>query len=137
MDPEFLLLVASFFVIATVYSSAGFGGGSSYLAVLSVALHEYSQMRTIALVCNLVVVLGSVWLFWKAGQWSWRLAAPLLALSVPMAYLGASLSLNPEAFFGLLGGALIAAAVAMVVQEQRLAHVTDRSPGRSGAIAFS
>ena len=54
-----ILLCIGFFMVATLYSSVGFGGGSSYLALLTIVLTSFFAIRSIALVCNLIVVSSS------------------------------------------------------------------------------
>ena len=44
-----------FFLVAFVYSSVGFAGGSSYLLVLTLAGVAHRESAPVALVCNLVV----------------------------------------------------------------------------------
>ena len=59
------LLCILFLIIALIYSSVGFGGGSSYLALLALMSVSFYVMRSLALVCNIVVVGGSVYWFLK------------------------------------------------------------------------
>ena len=54
-----------FLIIAFVYSSVGFGGGSSYLAVLAMYNLPYQEMRLTALICNIIVVTGGVYIYIK------------------------------------------------------------------------
>jgi len=58
-------LVILFFTVALLYASVGFGGGSSYLAILALSSIAFTEMRAIALFCNMVVVTGNVFLFYK------------------------------------------------------------------------
>ena len=111
MSPEWLALAAGFFAVAALYASVGFGGGSSYLALLALVLAgDTALMRSTALLCNLAVVSGSTWLYARGGHIAWRRALPFVALSVPAAYLGATVRLDDRAFFLLLGATLLAAA---------------------------
>ncbi|MFT4987217.1 MAG: hypothetical protein ACI8U0_002864, partial [Flavobacteriales bacterium] len=59
------ILAWLFFVVAFLYSSVGFGGGSSYLAILTLYGLAYADLRFIALLCNIVVVSGSVILYYR------------------------------------------------------------------------
>nr|WP_221898813.1 sulfite exporter TauE/SafE family protein [Robiginitalea sp. SC105] len=112
-------LALAFFVIALLYASAGFGGGSSYLAILSLSFTEFYEIRTLALLCNLVVVSGSVWLFYRKGYLDWKLCIPFTLASIPMAYIGASFRLEESLFFGILGSALIVSSLALGYQSLR------------------
>lgn len=113
MDYELIYLPLLFFLIALCYAMAGFGGGSSYLAVLALAALPTDEMRATALVCNLIVAGGGVFHFVKAGEMPWRRALPLVLCSVPAAYLGGRIALPREQFLGLLGVVLLLAGLAM------------------------
>ncbi|KAA9345952.1 sulfite exporter TauE/SafE family protein [Adhaeribacter soli] len=106
--PELLLF---FFTIALVYASVGFGGGSSYLAVLALYALPFQEMRLIALCCNIIVVTGGTFFFIRHRQINWKKILPLTLTSVPMAFLGASLKMSKETFYLLLGFSLLAAAI--------------------------
>ncbi len=106
-------LVLLFFIIAFVYSSVGFGGGSSYLAILSLFDINYLMLRVIALLCNITVVTGSVLIFWKHGLLRWKKIWPILLFSVPAAFVGGYLRIGERSFFVLLGTTLILASVTM------------------------
>ena len=119
-----------FFFIALIYSSAGFGGGSSYLAVLSlVPMIDFTEMRILALLCNLTVVTGSVLLFYREKLLLFARILPLVCLSVPFAYLGGTLQISRRFFFVVLGCTLFAAAVLMLFstqgQHRKLPRKTD------------
>ncbi len=111
---EFVLFIL-FFIIALFYSMAGFGGGSSYLAIMTVLNINYLLIRPIALICNIVVVLGGVIIFYRAGFFKWKKITPLIITSIPLAYLGGRFSLTENYFFILLGITLLLAAVFMLL----------------------
>jgi uncharacterized membrane protein YfcA len=113
LPSELLFLLPIFFFIALFYAMAGFGGGSSYLAVLALATLPTTEMRAIALVCNIIVAGGGVVHFVRAGEMPWRRALPLVLCSVPAAFLGGRIALPREQFLGLLGAVLILAGLAM------------------------
>jgi len=114
MDYE---LIFFFFAIAFLYSSVGFGGGSSYLAILSLYSFEYRLLRTIALVCNLIVVSGGTYLFAKQGHINWKKTLPLVLVSVPLAFIGARIPFKENVFFILLGSTLIIAGIIMLLED--------------------
>ena len=111
-----MLLCIGFFVIATLYSSVGFGGGSSYLALLTIFLGSFFAIRSIALVCNLVVVSGSTYLYFKNGHAKLKDFLPFILASIPMAYIGASFRLKESVFFIILGCSLIFSALFLAIQ---------------------
>src|SRR6188472_2770784 len=97
------LLAATFFLIATLYASVGFGGGSSYLAILSLYVKDFLAIKTTGLLCNLVVVSGGSYLFGKRGYFDWKKFLPFLIGGIPMAFYGATIHLSFKAFFVSLG----------------------------------
>ncbi|WP_288446980.1 sulfite exporter TauE/SafE family protein [uncultured Chryseobacterium sp.] len=107
-----------FLLIAFVYSSVGFGGGSSYLAVLAMYSLPYQEIRLTALVCNVIVVIGGVIIYIKNKQVNWKKILPLALISVPMAYLGAVLKISQETFFLILGITLILAALLLWIKTE-------------------
>ncbi len=113
---ELSLLALGFFVIATLYSSVGFGGGSSYLAILTLVFTSFFAIRSTALVCNLVVVGGSTYLYFKNGHFNLKKFLPFVLMSIPFAFLGARFRLQEHIFFIILGGALILSAAALIFQ---------------------
>lgn len=119
---ELFYLIPIFFVIAFVYSSVGLGGGSSYLAVLSLMSLPFVDLRMIALICNIVVVSSSVVLFDKHNYLRWRKIIPLILLSLPLAYLGGRLKLDARFFYLLLGGSLIIGAILMLLDIRRKSY---------------
>lgn len=115
---ESLIIAIIFFIIATVYSSAGFGGGSSYLATLSLFPMAFEDIRMTALICNIVVVCGSVFLFNKYRFLNWKRIIPLIVLSIPMAYLGGKILIGERTFFIILGLSLLLASMAMIIDKR-------------------
>ena len=98
-------LILLFFTAAILYSSVGFGGGSSYLAILALAGIAFTQIRATALLCNIVVVFGNVLLFYEQKNIPWKKVVPIVLWSVPLAYLGGKLSINKTLFFILFNPA--------------------------------
>lgn len=111
---EYLPLI--FFVIALFYSSVGFGGGSSYLAILSLFLTDFYQIRSTALVLNICVVTIGTIIFIRNKVFDLKLFWPFLVSSIPLAYFGAQLRLSQQAFFLVLGSSLILSGVAMMLR---------------------
>lgn len=109
---ESYILVTAFFIIALVYSSVGFGGGSSYLALMAQPFFALlpENIRPVALLCNIIVVTGGTIIFYRQGQIRWREIWPFLVVSVPFAFLGGLWKLKDSTFFVLLGSTLVIAA---------------------------
>lgn len=104
-----------FFIIAFCYSIAGFGGGSSYLAVLALCGLPYLEMKSIALVCNIVVVLNTTFLFQKHKLLNLKKSLPIILFSMPLAYLGGAIQLNEYGFKVVLAGILLLAGLTMLL----------------------
>ncbi|EIJ37643.1 sulfite exporter TauE/SafE family protein [Galbibacter orientalis] len=117
LTPESLSILAlCFFIIAVLYSSVGFGGGSSYLALLTLFFASFFVIRSVALVCNLIVVSGSTYLYYKNGHFDVKKFIPFVATSIPLAFIGASFRLKEYVFFIILGVALMTSAILLVTQ---------------------
>lgn len=114
MSIEFLPYI--FFLIALFYSSVGFGGGSSYLAVLSLFIGDFYEIRSTALVLNVCVVTIGTLAFIRNRVFNIKQFWPFLVSSIPMAYFGAQLRLTQKAFFLILGSALITAGAFMILK---------------------
>lgn len=115
---ESYILVIAFFVIALIYSSVGFGGGSSYLALLAQPFFGLlpETIKPVGLLCNIVVVTGGVIIFYRKGELKWKEIWPFLILSVPAAFAGGYWRLKDSTFFLLLGVTLLLAAVFLWVK---------------------
>lgn len=113
------LLAAGFFVIALIYASVGFGGGSSYTALLTLTVLDPQSIPPVSLLCNLLVVAGSAVHFHCRGHLDRSVAAPLLAGSVPCAFLGGWCPIRQDLFLALLGGTLVLAGGALLVRGWR------------------
>ena len=90
-----------FFLTAILYSSVGFGGGSTYLALLLIWNVPYQVFPIIALCCNIIVVSGNCFNYIKAGNINIKLLTPFLIPSIPLAFIGGSLQLD-KSFFEIL-----------------------------------
>ncbi len=97
-----MLLSILFLVTALLYSSVGFGGGSTYLALLLLWGLPYFIFPVIALSCNIIVVSGNCFNYIRAGNLNFRLLIPYLIGSIPTAYIGGSLTIEKELFKILL-----------------------------------
>jgi uncharacterized protein len=117
-------LALLFFATALLYSAAGFGGGSTYTALLVLAAVDYRAVPIVSLLCNILVVSVGTWRFARAGHLDWRKAWPLFVTSVPAAWLGGRLMIGETLFVGLLAGLLLVAGLLMLWQPrwQRVAQ---------------
>ena len=93
-----IFLAILFLVTAILYASVGFGGGSTYLALLLIWGIPYSIFPVIALSCNIIVVSGNCFNYVKAGNLNLKLLLPYLIGSIPLAYIGGSLPVEKKIF---------------------------------------
>jgi len=110
------LLAALFFVTALLYAAVGFGGGSTYNALLVLHGADYRILPSIALICNIIVVSGGVWRFWRAGHLPVNRLLPWMAASVPGAWIGGRLSISETVFVGVLGFSLLVAGLRLAFE---------------------
>lgn len=121
-----LWLAAAFFATALLYASVGYGGGSTYNALLALSGVDYRLLPTIALACNIVVVTGGSIRFARAGITPWRGGLLLTAIAAPAAFLGGLTPIKENAFLALLGASLVLTALSMLIP------VGDRGSERAG-----
>lgn len=113
-------LFGLFALVALVYASVGFGGGSTYTALLGLWGVDYTLIPVIALLCNIIVVTGGTYRFVRAGFIKWPKVAPLLFVSAPLAFVGGLVPLKQSLFFMILGGALLLSAIALIAQPDKM-----------------
>ena len=101
-----LFLAAIFLCIAYCSAAVGLGGGSCYTALLAVSGVLPIAIPLISLMLNLVVTSAGSYQFIRHRHASWKLIAPFLLTSMPMAYLGGSLQLPKTLFYGILFASL-------------------------------
>ncbi len=113
-----IILSILFFITAILYSSVGFGGGSTYLALLLIWEVPYYIFPVIALVCNIIVVSGNSFNYIRAKNYNFSLLIPFLIGSIPMAYLGGSLIVKKEIFEILLFVVLSVAGILLLINNK-------------------
>ena len=109
-----IILSFLFLLTATLYSSVGFGGGSTYLALLLIWDVPYLIFPVIALFCNIIVVSGNCINYIKAGNINLKILTPYLISSVPLAFIGGSISIDKN-FFEILLFIILALAGVMLL----------------------
>ena len=109
-----ILLSILFLVTAILYSSVGFGGGSTYLALLLIWGIPYYIFPVIALSCNIIVVSGNCFNYIRAGNLNLKLLIPYLLGSIPLSYIGGSLPIEKTLFEILLFLVLVMAGILLL-----------------------
>lgn len=129
MDAATVISMAILMAIAAaLYSSVGHGGASAYLAIMALFSIAPETMRPTALALNLVVATFAAARFALNGQTNWRLLLAFAVTAVPAAFIGGSIELAPGIYRPLVGVVLLAAAVRLFWQPERLAARPIQSP---------
>ena len=110
-----VLLAILFLTTAILYSSVGFGGGSTYLALLLIWGVPYFIFPVIALSCNIIVVSGNCFNYIRTGNLNFKLLIPYLIGSIPLAFIGGSLPIEKRLFEILLFLILSAAGILLLL----------------------
>ena len=110
-----IILSILFFVTAVLYSSVGFGGGSTYLALLLIWGVPYFILPLIDLACNIIVVSGNCFNYIRAGNLNLKLLIPYLIGSIPLAFIGGSLPIEKRLFEILLFLVLATAGILLLL----------------------
>lgn len=111
-------LVAGFAFTALLYASVGFGGGSTYTALLTLAGTDYRILPTLSLICNIVVVTGGTIRYARAKEIPWARVLPIVAVSAPLATLGGLTPIKQPAFMAVLALSLLAAGLLLLLQRE-------------------
>jgi uncharacterized membrane protein YfcA len=134
---QILILAGLFLLTAIAYSSVGFGGGSTYNALLVLSGMDYRVIPAIALSCNILVVTGGVYHYSRAGVLRFENLLPFIVFSVPLAWLGGRLHVSEQIFIGLLGFSLLIAALQMLLKTRAMDTVKPYNPVSFWLIAAS
>jgi uncharacterized membrane protein YfcA len=113
-----IILSIFFFITAIFYSSVGFGGGSTYLALMLIWDIPYYIFPILALICNIIVVSGNSINYVRSGNLNLKLLTPYLIGSIPFAFFGASISISKELFEILLFIILIIAGIFLLIESK-------------------
>ena len=113
-----IILSILFFVTALIYSSVGFGGGSTYLAILLIWGVPYTIFPVIALVCNIIVVSGNSINFLRSKNINFNLLFPYLIGSIPFAFIGGSIKIEKSLFEILLFCVLLVAGIFLLIESK-------------------
>lgn len=122
-------LLPAFALIAAAYASVGLGGATAYAAVLSLTSIPYTQIPPLVLTLNLLVAGSAAWSFHRAGRVPYAIVAPLIATSVPAAFLGGRVPLRERQFLLLLALALLVAGVRFLLGSKLSRERSERAPG--------
>lgn len=113
-----LYTALAFVVVAFLYASVGFGGGSSYTAILIASGLSWQLVPPVSLLCNIIVVTGGVYHFARAGHLDMKFAIPLIGASVPAAFIAGTVRLDEPTFLLVLAIALLVSGSLMLLDRQ-------------------
>jgi uncharacterized membrane protein YfcA len=123
-----LFLIPVVMAVAGAYASVGLGGGTGYLAIMSLAGMSAATMTPTALLLNIVVTGAALLRFGVAGRLNWKLFLPFLFPAMPAAFLGGFVTADRKMFFALLAATLAIAAIAMFLNAPH-AKEQEKDPG--------
>ena len=127
---EITIIICIIF-IAFLYSSIGHGGASGYLGLMALIGIAPDFMRSSALLLNLFVSIIAFYAYYRAGYFRWKLFYPFALSSVPMAFIGARIEIDPKVYHVILGILLIIAAVRIVYRP------TSKKPSRKPSLLWA
>ena len=117
-----IILPILFFITAILYSSVGFGGGSTYLALMLIWDIPYFIFPVIALFCNIIVVSGNSINYIRSGNLNYELVVPYLIGSIPFAFFGASIQITKELFEIVLFVILVIAGILLFIESKTFSY---------------
>ncbi len=97
-----------------MYASVGHGGASGYLALMALFGVSTIYIRSSALLLNLFVSAVSFYAYYRAGYFRLKILTPFVIGSIPMAFIGARININPQLYKYILGVFLVIAVARMV-----------------------
>ncbi|MDQ3717896.1 MAG: sulfite exporter TauE/SafE family protein [Thermoproteota archaeon] len=103
-----------FFGISFIYSSVGFGGGSSYIAILVLFGISLFAVPPIAQILNIIVAGIAMITFARAKHLSLKFSLPFLS-SVPFAFFAGTIALEEQYLTLIFVTALFAASAALLL----------------------
>lgn len=104
------------FLVAGLYSSVGFGGASSYLAVMSLYEISPALASSLALTLNILVASMGVINYSRNGHFRWELIWPFLVTSIPAAFLGGMITMDATVYGIILNVILTYVAINMFLK---------------------
>lgn len=116
MEFGFILLII---IVAFMYASIGHGGASGYLALMALFSIDPLIMRSSALTLNLFVAGISFYAYFKGGYFKPKILIPFIITSIPMAFLGATVTIDPKIYKVILGAFLLIAVARMLLVKPR------------------
>jgi uncharacterized membrane protein YfcA len=115
------LLALLIFLAAALYSTVGHAGASGYIAAMAVVGLSPLVMKPTALTLNVLVASLATIRLWRAGLINLRALAPLVLVSVPLAFVGGAVQLPVSAYRMAVGVVLLAAGLRLLIDPREKA----------------
>jgi uncharacterized membrane protein YfcA len=107
MDSSLFLFYFLLFIVAFLYSSVGHGGASGYLALMGLYHFSPDLMKPSALIMNIIVSLMAFVQYSRTAPLNKKLFLLLVAGSIPAAFLGARIEIDPFIYKKILAVILL------------------------------
>ena len=114
---DIILACSLFFIIAILYSSVGHAGSSGYLALMALLSFAPETIKPTSLVLNIIVASIASYKYIREGCFDRKVFFPFVFSSIPMAFIGGYITLNPKYFKLIAGLFLVIAAFLLVLRE--------------------
>jgi len=132
-----IYLISAFLITAFLYASVGFGGGSTYNALLILYNVDYLLIPKIALTCNLIVVIGGTIRYQLNNLIPWKKVLPLIIFSAPFAWIGGRLPIDKELFLAILGTSLLISGILLLIRKEEIENFSKSVNSKIGIFLFS
>jgi hypothetical protein len=114
-----ILVTALMGLLALLYATVGQAGGTAYIAAMALFGFPHDVMRPTSLLLNVIAAGYATWRLNRARAIDWRMLRPIAAASLPMAFVGGLLVLQPQSYRIVIGVVLIAAAALTIRRTNR------------------
>ena len=132
-----IYLISAFLITAFLYASVGFGGGSTYNALLILYNVDYLLIPKIALTCNLIVVIGGTIRYQLNNLIPWKKVLPLIIFSAPFAWIGGRLPIDKELFLAILGTSLLISGILLLIRKEEIENFSISVNSKIGIFLYS
>ena len=117
-----------------MYAAVGFGGGSTYNALLVISDLDFWLIPIIALICNLIVVTGNSIRYQQKQLIPWSFSVPIIAVSVPAAFFAGTIKIGEPLFILILGISLFISGLAMIIRHDEVNTPSEWIQSKRGII---
>lgn len=131
-----MLIMPLIFVAALLYASVGHGGASGYLAVMAILAVAPDEMRPAALSLNVLVSGIALYKFYRVNAFSWQILLPIIAGSIPFAFVGGLIILPSHIYKPIVGVVLMIAAWQIFCRAKQQTKFIGKQPKRSVLVSM-